>query len=151
MSHLPASAPTSEPRRIVLAIPLPPRALGGNSRVHFGERARATKEYQKDVLPAIVAARPKVPLRLPVTISYHFYCHQFRVRGKRIKDGRYRPLDDDNAIRSMKAFVDALVIHQLVPTDKHRDVRIGEVKITPHSEAEGRMGVAVFITEAAEE
>ncbi len=141
-------APIPEPRQIVLSIPLPPKDLGGNSRVHFGARAKATLEYKQDVAPAIRSARPAVPLRTPVVIKYEYFTHQLRARGKRIPDGRYRPRDYDNAIRAMKAFQDALVDHGVIPGDSRKFVRLGGIDIFSHAESQGQMGVRVTISEA---
>lgn len=136
------------PRQIVLSIPLPPKDLGGNSRVHFGARAKATAQYKRDVAPAIILARPAVPLRTPVVIKYEYFTHQLRARGKRVPDGRYRPRDYDNAIRAMKAFQDALVDHGVIPSDSRKFVKLGTVEILSHAESKGQMGVRVTISEA---
>lgn len=141
--------PTPEaPRTIVLSVPLPLKDLGGNSRVHFAVRSKAVAAYKRDVSPAILAARPQVPLRTPVVIKYEYFTHQLRARGKRIPDGRYRPRDYDNAIRAMKAFQDALVDHGVIPGDSRKFVRLGGIDIFSHAESQGQMGVRVTISEA---
>lgn len=142
--------PTPEaPRTIVLSVPLPLKALGGNSRVHFAVRAKAVAAYKCDVSPAILAARPQVPLRTPVVVSYEYFTHQLRTgQGRRIPDGHYRPRDYDNAIRAMKPFQDALVDHGVIPSDSRKFVKLGTVEILSHAESKGQMGVRVTISEA---
>jgi crossover junction endodeoxyribonuclease RusA len=116
------------PGTIEAVIPVPPRELSPNARVHWGARLRVQREYQRQVECAIAMSMATRGLIKPqwtaAVVDYRFV---FRVRRRR---------DRDNLIASLKTAQDCLQRLRIVVDDSA--VRIGsvEIDVDPHADAD---------------
>jgi len=83
---------------LTLTLPLPPRELHPNARVHWAVKARATKQYRKTAYCYALVAQG-MARREWTTAELHMTWH--------MPDKRRR--DPDGLVASMKAAIDGLV------------------------------------------
>jgi crossover junction endodeoxyribonuclease RusA len=103
---------------VLVVLPMPPKGLSPNDRVHWRTKAAATKKYREWAYLAGVNARNNVPGDYPwsvaeVQVTYY----------RRDRRGR---MDGDNAGGRLKAAMDGLVDAGLLTDDRgltHRPVR----------------------------
>jgi hypothetical protein len=141
------SAPAAT-RTLTIAMPLPPAALSPNARGHHLPRARATAAYREDCrkLAWSAAGEPRAsnpgywiaPARARVSLD-------FATGRARMRDGLYRPRDQDNAAASVKALFDALTDAGVIVSDNHLCMELGTVVIRPYSTLEDGPGVLVTV------
>lgn len=87
-----------------MELPLPDPDLSPNSRVHYQERARATRDAKEEVIVAVLEkGRPKPLDRATVTVT-------FVVPNKRRRD-------KGNLIASAKPYLDGLVTAGVITDD----------------------------------
>jgi hypothetical protein len=128
---------------ITLEIPLPPRECSQNYHGHWRRVHASVKEYRETCALLFRQAAPGWKAR-PVRVSAEFFC------GPSVEP-RYRPLDIGNAIGSLKAAIDGLVDGGMSPSDSHKDVVWGDVRLfRAKKEHQGRACV-VLTMEALEE
>ncbi len=120
---------------VTISLPLPPKELSPNERMHWARKARAVRNYRRWTDVATRQARPKgwtVPSEVVVTCRFYF------------RDRRRR--DRDNLLASMKAAFDGIVDSGLIRDDCdmiHMPVVIGydrerqrvEITVAPHASA----------------
>lgn len=102
-----AGMPDTETKELMLRIelPLPPKELSPNARVHYQVRARATREAKEQVYVAVLEqGRQKQFDHATVTVI-------FVVPNRRRRD-------KGNLISSAKAYLDGLVEMGVIPDDK---------------------------------
>ena len=88
-----------------IELPLPPKELSPNARVHYQVRAKVTREAREEVMVALLEqSRRKQFDRATVTVTFV------------VPDRRRR--DKGNLISSAKAYLDALVGMRVIPDDK---------------------------------
>ncbi len=105
---------------------LPERSLSPNSRVHWSQSSPAKKRlmgfvavhvserFSGDAIdPAVLDIELRVCRKRPPPSKYTYY----------------RPLDVDNAISSLKAAIDGLVISGVIVDDKREHMRLRDVDL----------------------
>lgn len=93
------------PDVIIIDLPLPPRALQPNARVHWGSKARDTKRArQRAADEAVLAGRPKHPFA-KANLHATFTFKKLRTR------------DGDNLNAWLKAYRDGLADARIVAND----------------------------------
>jgi hypothetical protein len=144
---------------LTIELPLPPKQLGGNTRVHWTVRSKTTKQYKQDTtLLALNAFQgslfnpnwkwdPTKTTRVKAT----YYAH----RGEPPVPG-YRPTDDDNAIRALKTAIDGFKNANLIKDDSSKYLKWSGVTIYRNKkEVErnggGRPRVVVVLEQDGEE
>lgn len=55
-----------------IILPWPPAALSGNARLHWGQKARATRKYRADAKLCTLAAKPTVPAEGEIALTIRF-------------------------------------------------------------------------------
>lgn len=94
--------------RIEITIPLPPKEVSPNARVHWATKARAVKRQRNDAaMAAMVLSSIRRPKWQAATIQATFY----RPRGRVL-------IDQDNAIASLKASIDGLADAGIFANDR---------------------------------
>lgn len=102
---------------ILVTLPLPPKELSPNARVHWARKARAAKEYRlmAEIYTRGVIGHKDPPRWERATVQATFYLR------------RRRNLDGDNALAWMKAGIDGLADAGVVANDSgftHLPVRV---------------------------
>ena len=88
-----------EAKTICIFLPLPPRALSPNARIHWAIKARATKAYRRTCyIMALAAPRTTGKPRWSHAIARATFYHAQR-----------RRRDGDNLLASLKAAFDGIV------------------------------------------
>ncbi len=116
---------------------LPPAALSPNGRSHWRVKALATKTYKEEclLLSRLYLAKFGKPPGPVVVINYTFYVALFKRGSVMVRDGCYRPRDVDNAIASIKALQDSLVVSGMIDSDSAAHLQIGWVVIDRDTKA----------------
>lgn len=117
-----------QPIIFVIDLPLPPTALSPNTTIGSTyqrlKKARAIREYQALVSPLLISRRDELgwvaPRKARISLCY---C----VAGRGKKDGRYRPMDYDNAVGAFKAGQDSLVLSGVLVADDFDHLEGGTV------------------------
>lgn len=128
-------------------LPLPPAVSSPNRRAAWQKKASAAKQYRNAcaflALDAVRRAGWEAPatVRLDLVLGTAPRLHE--ASGRKLPDGRYRPLDEDNAVAACKALFDGLRDAGAVAEDHSGALRIGGVRI----DSEAAPGVTVTITE----
>jgi crossover junction endodeoxyribonuclease RusA len=92
---------------IRVTLPLPPRELHPNARVHWRKKSRATREYRRRAWAEAMRATPvREPRYARATCRVWFY----------LPDNRRR--DSDNLLAWMKAGIDGLADAGIVENDR---------------------------------
>lgn len=105
----------------MIEIPLPPKHCTPNSYCHWRTRGRAAKQYRREAWAACIEQRrePMVGLvRVRLTVNAG-PTQEF--------DKRYRPLDAQNLIASLKAAIDGIVDAGVLAGDSKQYLCWGEV------------------------
>ena len=103
-------------------IPLPPDGLSPNARLHWAQKAKATRLYREACAWIFREALPKPwDKRLAVKVDVQY-------RACRGCNG-YHPRDEDNARASLKAAFDALKDAGAVASDAKRRLTLGEFSL----------------------
>lgn len=128
-------------------IPLPPRELSPNARVHWKVKAKAAKDYRGiSWLRAREAAKIQCLAWEKAEIEYEFFC------GPTFGDPRYRPRDDDNARASMKNAQDGFADAGIFVADAAKHVKVTTVHLyRTKKEHQGKALVRVTIHETGEQ
>jgi crossover junction endodeoxyribonuclease RusA len=125
-----------------ITVPLPPKALSPNARVHWAVKAKVTKQYRAACAMAYHCSRVP-PLFPPVKIHLDFYLARVP-----LAYDAYFAKDADNARSSFKAGQDALADAGIIPSDGQRYLRMGETRLhTRAKEHQGRCCVVVTLEE----
>lgn len=120
-------------------LPLPPKELSPNARVHYMVRARATKQHRHDCYLVMLGAKPK-GWEGNSPIELDFVYRAFRGCGGAV----FR--DCTNALSACKALIDGIVDAGVVPNDSKRWLSIGHFKLmTTAREAKNCPGVFVRV------
>jgi hypothetical protein len=141
-------------------IPLPPKELSPNERLHWAAKNRATHAYReacgwaykKALGDAIMAGRVlrleagstaidgQRPKKLILDVEY--YCTR--------RSGGYHPKDEDNARASLKAAIDALKDVGVIESDAKDRLTWGAFKLVTTARGVGKRhpGVVVMLTVA---
>ncbi len=136
----------ADPRTVLtFAIPLPPRALSPNARVHWGARKKAVEDYRADAAWAALQVINRLGLAKPVferaRIAYTIIVRR--------QPGRYLPRDDDNAIAALKAAQDGFKDAGAYKDDNHGRVTVDPPTFARPKRGEKANGVHVMISELA--
>ena len=115
---------TTTARAIVIELPLPPRALSSNARVHWSRRHRETKGYRESALMhmRVSLQNERHAPKPPVRVSYAFCTKNAR------RIGLYAPRDHTNAVDAIKAAQDGIA-DALGFDDSAKYMRLGTVTI----------------------
>ena len=105
---------------LTIELPLPPRELSSNARIHWRTRAQFTAYYRQTAYAETRNASHYPYIHQPVRVSY-----AFGTKGSR-KYGLYAPQDETNAVDSIKAAQDGIA-QALGFDDRH--MRLGPVTI----------------------
>lgn len=108
---------------LVIELPLPPKELSPNARVHYMAKSRAVKRYrQRAMLEAMAAQGRNVRAWSRATCQATFYHSTNRRR------------DKDNALASIKAGIDGIADARVIVNDSeltHLPVKIDIDKTNP--------------------
>ena len=121
-------------------VPLPPRYCSPNAPrgMHWSHKRDAVEQYRNEcwveAYKAIAHTCEPYPFTKAV-INYTFYLRKTA--------GRYCPKDKDNAIGSMKACQDAMVLAKLFSADDAKKVSVGTVELTWPGKGKGFVRVTV--------
>lgn len=105
-------------------VPLPPRELSPNARVHWAAKASATSEYRQAVKVFGLAYRRKHHLETFVRARVSLV---FAIKGGR--GVAYCPRDEANAVAAFKAGYDGIVAAGFVQDDSAKYMHMGGVAI----------------------
>jgi hypothetical protein len=110
---------------------------------------RSYREAAQEAAKGIHLLDEWQPIR-PVKILAEFYCGPGTI-GKLlgiVQKGLYRPNDADNAIGSLKSFIDGLVDAGMVPDDSHKWISWENPRLyRTEKEHQGRCEVVLTITQ----
>lgn len=120
-------------------LPLPPKSLSPNARVHWGVRAKATKIYREACYVLFSIAKPKDWKAGQVWIDMRYQAF----RGC----GGYHAKDQANAQSSTKALIDGMQDAGVMPSDSHKWLRWRKFELVSRErECKGVHGVFVTVT-----
>lgn len=108
-------------RTLEFIAPLPPEDCSPNAHVHWRRKHKAAKPYREEAA-ILFRALGKGWTPGKVRLSFVFFC------GPTI-DKRYRPLDCENALSSVKPLIDGFVDGGMCPSDSYKWVSIGSIEI----------------------
>lgn len=119
------------PRCITFTVDLPPKELSPNMtrNVHWHVKNDAVNQYKAQV--SAVCRQAMGPQGLAFSrarISLVFGLRDRRPKELKRVDRRYHPEDFDNAIGSIKALIDGVVVAGLVPDDSWKHLECGSVR-----------------------
>lgn len=123
---------------LTLTLPLPPRELSPNARVHWAKKSRAKQSWKTDIYWCVweqvfkcipeddpkYAMSPYIPETSKATIHLDWY-----MAGHGNGDDLLRPTDVDNCIAAWKSGQDQLVDSGLLMDDNAKYVQIGRVNL----------------------
>lgn len=121
-------------REVVVSLPLPDRALNPHAKGTFWPKAKATKQAKSDAMLSAMSMKPygfRGFKRAIVEMDYDTSPSK--------ADSGYRPMDVQNAVAAVKAYIDGCVQAGIVPDDDYKHLSWGSVRIT----RTGRPGVTL--------
>ena len=127
-------------------IPLPPRDLSPNARVHWTTKARGVRAYKTDCRCLVRKAicEGLYPTTRPLFASAVV---TLTIIKKRVT-GCYLPRDGDNAIASIKAAIDSMTLEGLWQDDSPQFVTINPPVFETPRRSSKDTGIRVQIEEA---
>jgi crossover junction endodeoxyribonuclease RusA len=120
----------------VAVLPLPPRDVSPNARVHWAVRHKATKAARKSAWYWFLRALPKGWKYTPVCLDIAYHCP--------VSSVGYRPRDVQNAIAALKPSIDGMVDAGVVPDDSAKWVQFGRIALTNKRNGE-KPGVTITV------
>jgi crossover junction endodeoxyribonuclease RusA len=123
-------------RSFTVELPLPPRALSPNARVHWSVRARETKAYRYVCGLIARAAKPKEWDACAVAFQVEYRC-------SRGCDG-YMALDVANAMAAIKPLPDGFVDAGIAPNDSKKWLQWDQFNLVTRKHPKGD-GVTVIV------
>ena len=107
-----------------IVLPLPPKELSPNARVHYMAKAKAAKRYRNRAALEAAAVRPDKPWKRATVQAFVYH---------KIRRGR----DGDNMLASLKSAIDGLADGGIIENDReltHKPVVFGVDKSNPRVE-----------------
>lgn len=117
-------------RSVTITLPLPPRELSPNARVHYMAKARAVKKYRR-----WAATEAQVAMGT-FSLKHAYFWTAATVRVRWFTRTRRRP-DADNALASLKAAFDGMADAGLFANDRgltHKPIVFAVDKANPRVE-----------------
>lgn len=114
MTAAPLLAPNRKPRTLTVVLPLPPRELSSNARVHWAQKARATAAYRELAFwtACQTMGRTYGPPMQRASLSV-----VIEIGARTRHDGLYAAKDPSNALHSLKAAIDGVVAAEAIVDD----------------------------------
>lgn len=130
-------------RTLSIVAPLPPGDCSQNAHTHWRNKHKASAPYREHCSYLFRQAAGKSWQPSRVRLSFVFWC------GK-TPDKRYRPLDCENALASVKPMIDGFVDAGMCKSDSYRWVTIGGIEIRRTvKDCAGRAEVVVTVEEVS--
>ena len=124
--------------RLEFIAPLPPGDCSPNAHVHWRRKHKAAKPYREEAA-ILFRALGKGWNPGKVRLSFVFFC------GPTI-DKRYRPLDCENALSSVKPLIDGFVDGGMCPSDSYKWLSIGSIEIRrTKRDCEGKAHIQITV------